>query len=187
MDEELACMILTRNETFAPLDDVAEATTAKRPSTPTSVVTCMIFPATPDQVWEELVLYEQIEKPPPLHLQLLLPVPIRTEGRKSEVGDEVKCLYEGGYLFKRVTRVVRGRTYAFEVIEQNLAVGGGIGLSGGGYTLCELPGGNTEVALQTRYVSPRRPRCLWKPIEAAVCHMFHGHILRAMRRNILSC
>lgn len=149
----------------------------------TSVVTRMTFAASPQQVWNRLMFYEQIEERPPLHLRLLLPVPTGTEGRKSEVGDEARCVYEGGHLIKRVTRIEVGRHYGFEIVEQALEVGRGIKLSGGGYTLREIEAGRTEVTLATRYVSPRRPRWLWQPIEAAVCHTLHRHILGAMRRN----
>jgi hypothetical protein len=150
----------------------------------TSVVTRMKFAASPEQAWQVLMFYEQIEERPPLHLRLLLPLPIRTEGRKSEVADEARCVYQGGHLLKRVTQVDPGCYYGFEVVEQHLRVGSGIRLLGGGYRLRELMGGRTEIALETRYVSPRRPHWLWKPIEAAVCHMFHRHILGAMRRNL---
>jgi hypothetical protein len=69
------------------------------------------------------------------------------------------------------------------VISQNLAVGGAMKLAGGRYTLRELGDGRTEVAVATHYTSPKRPRWLWRPIEAAVCHLFHRHILCAMRRD----
>jgi hypothetical protein len=151
-----------------------------------SIVTRLRFAAAPDQVWGALLYYEQIEERPPLHLRLLLPLPIRTEGSKAKVGDEARCSYEGGHLLKRVTHVDRGRHYGFEVVEQNLALGGGLALTGGCYTLRELPEGRTEVAVTTRYVSNRRPGWLFRPIEAAVCHLFHRHLLAAMRRKVES-
>ena len=149
----------------------------------TTITTRMRFRASPEQVWDELMFYEQIAECPPLHLRLLLPLPIRAVGHKSQVGDDAKCLYERGHLLKRVSQIDRGRRCAFEIVEQDLEVGRGIRLSDGVYTLSELPDGRTEVALETRYASPKRPRWLWKPVEAAVCHAFHLHILRAMRRN----
>lgn len=151
----------------------------------TTVVTRMSFAAPPEQVWSGLMFYEEIDSPPPLHLRLLLPIPVRTEGPKSTVGDETTCVYESGHLLKRVTSIDAGRYYGFEVVEQNLAVGGTM-LSGGSYTLRELPGRGTEVAIMTRYASPKRPGWLWKPIEATVCHMFHRHLLASMRRKIES-
>jgi hypothetical protein len=150
----------------------------------TSVATSMIFDAAAAEVWDQLMFYEQIEQRPPLHLRLLLPLPIETAGRKSEVGDEARCLYQGGYLIKRVTQVDPGRRYAFEVAEQALVVGGGLTLSGGEYLIRELARGRAEVRIVTSYASQRRPRWLWRLIERAVCHSFHRHILRAMRRKV---
>lgn len=146
------------------------------------VVTRMVFRAPIDRVWRTIMFYEQIDQRPPLHLRWLLPVPLGTEGRKTAVGDEAKCLYEGGFLVKRVVRVVAAELYAFEVIEQELAFGGGMRLSGGAYRLRSQADGSTEVALTTRYRGGWRPRWLLAPIEGVVCHMFHRHILRAMRR-----
>lgn len=151
-----------------------------------SVVTRMNFSAPPEEVWEGLMFYEQIEKRPALLLRLALPVPMRTEGRKWDVGNEVKCHYLSGHLLKRVTQITRGRNYAFEIIEQHLKIGGGIRLLGGGYTLCELLPGRTQVAINTSYLSPNRPRWLWQRTEAAVCHSFHRYILSAIRDNLRS-
>ena len=150
----------------------------------TSILTRMAFAAPPERVWNGLMFYEQIDERPPLHLRLLLPVPIGTEKADPIVGAVVRCSYEGGHLLKRITELNPKRHYGFDVVEQTVAIGGGLSLSGGGYTLRELPGGHTEVAVTTRYVGGRRPSWFWKPVEAAVCHLFHRHLLAAMRRNV---
>lgn len=126
------------------------------------------------------MFYEQIEKHPPWLLRLLLPIPIRTERHATEVGDEVKCHYQNGYLLKRVIHITRERSYAFDVVEQCLALPGRVQLSQGSYTLRRLPKGGTEISLETRYSSANRPRWLCQRIEAAVCHLFHSHILGAI-------
>ena len=144
----------------------------------------MAFAAPPEQVWNGLMFYEQIDERPPLHLRLLLPVPIGTEKTSSAVGARVRCSYVGGHLVKRITEIDPQRHYGFDVVEQTLAIGGGLTLSGGGYTLRELPGGHTEVAVTTRYVGGRRPGWFWKPVETAVCHLFHRHLLAAIRRKV---
>ena len=153
---------------------------------PASVVTSMTFAASPADVWEGLLFYEEIGGRPPTHLRLLLPVPIRTEGKVSEVGGEAMCFYERGHLLKRVTRIEPGQFYEFEVAEQALSVGGGMRLSGGRYTLRELADGLTEVAVETRYVSTKWPRWFWGPLERLVCHWFHRYLLSSMRRTIES-
>jgi hypothetical protein len=149
-----------------------------------SVVTRTIFAASPARVWKGLVFYEELGSRPPLLLRLLLPVPIRTDGRISEVGDETKCWYERGHLLKRITRIEQTQLYEFEVAEQQLTVGGRMRLSGGRYTLREVAEGQTEVEVETRYASPKWPRWFWEPLERVVCHLFHRYLLRSMRRKI---
>jgi len=173
---------MTQDMKAAVTDELAESTVEA--AQPVSVTTTMAFNASPEQVWNGLMFYEEIGGQPPLHLRLLLPVPIRTEGRVSEVGDEAKCVYEGGHLLKRITRIQRRDLYEFQVAEQELSVGGGMRLSGGRYTLRELSDGLTEVAIETRYVSTRSPRWFWRPLERVVCHWFHRYLLGSMRRKI---
>lgn len=148
-----------------------------------SIVTAMTFSVSPERIWDRLLYYEQISDPLPLPLRLFLPSPIRTEGHRSDVGDETRCRYREGSLLKRVTRIALRRHWRFDIVEQDLPIRGGIRLKGGSYTLRELPDRSTRVELETRYISPRRPRWIFGPLEAAVCHAFHRHILQAMRRE----
>ena len=175
---------MTHEMKAAVAEDLGDSTAAA--DQPSSIVTRMNFAASPAQVWKGLLFYEEIGGRPPTYLRLLLPVPIRTEGKVSEVGGEAMCLYEGGHLLKRVTRIDPGHFYEFEVAEQALSVGGGMRLSGGRYTLRELADGLTEVAVETRYLSTRWPRWFWRPLERLVCHWFHRYLLGAMRREIES-
>lgn len=153
---------------------------------PISVVTRVLLAASPAEIWNALTFYEEISRPPPLHLRLLLPVPRRVVGRVHKVGDELTCLYEGGDLLKRITRIERGDSYEFEVVEQALSFGGDIRLSGGRFVLRELPDGHTELSVETRYRSSRSPRWFWKRLERLVCHSFHRHLLGSMRSKIES-
>ena len=155
-------------------------------ATEQTVTTRRVFTASPAQIWDVLLFYEQIEQRPPWLLRILLPTPERTEGAKSAVGDEARCIYDSGHLVKRVTAIDPGRRYEFEITEQCLAVRG-LALHGGHYALRERPDGGTVVETATRYRSPRRPRWLWQPIEAFVCHRFHHHLLGAMQRRLQAC
>jgi hypothetical protein len=148
-----------------------------------SVTTCQDFFAAADAVWDTLIFYEEIAEDRPFFLRYFLPIPIGTQGCKSEVGSDVKCQYATGHLLKRVTRIVRRRNYTFEVVEQHLDLGG-IRLLGGDYTLRTLSKDRTRVALATHYASPNSPRWLFGRVEAAVCHSFHRYILSGMRSNL---
>jgi hypothetical protein len=152
---------------------------------PATVVTRMVFDLPGGQLWRNLMFYEQIVDPPPWYLKLLLPRPIRTEGSKSAVGDEALCLYQGGHLIKRVTRIEPGHCYEFAVVKQELDVGSRIRLSGGSYVLRKIEASRTELAVTTHYTGGRRPRRLWMPIESAFCHLFHRHLLVSIGRKAL--
>ena len=121
-----------------------------------------------------------------MHLRVLLPVPVGTEGNVSAVGDLAKCLYERGHLVKRITRLEPHEVYEFEVTEQALLLGRGLRLSRGRYALRALPDGRTEVGVETRYESARWPRWFWRPLERLVCHWFHRYLLGVMRTTIES-
>jgi hypothetical protein len=165
------------------LDSEKLSESAVETTQPSTIVTQMVFSVSRERAWESLLFYEEINERPPLHLRLLLPVPIRTEGDKSRVGGEAKCLYGGGYLLKRTTRIDEGELYEFEIAEQKLAVGGTIRLFGGRYMLREVAPGRTEVSVETRYTSTKWPRWFWQPLERFVCHLFHRFLLRTIRRE----
>lgn len=143
------------------------------------VVTARTFALPAAELWDALMFYEEVPSRPPLVLRLLLPAPLGAKGRRSTVGDETRCLYRGGHLLKRVTRADEPSHYAFKVIEQTLLFGG-IRLSGGSYTLRETADRATRVEVETRYHATRRPRSLWRRVEAAVCHRFHDYILASI-------
>ena len=153
-------------------------------SGPTAVRTRTRIAAPPERVWDALMFYEQIDARPPLYLRVLLPLPRGADSRSTDVGDEVECSYEGGYLRKRLTRIEPLRHYGFEVVEQNLAIGGGVQLSGGCYALRELSSSCTELTVTTLYRGARRPRWLWSAIEGAVCHGFHRFLLASIRSTV---
>ena len=50
------------------------------------ITTGMTFATSTDKVWDGLLFYEEIDSQPPTYLRLLLPIPIRTEGKISKVG-----------------------------------------------------------------------------------------------------
>jgi hypothetical protein len=146
-----------------------------------SVVTGRRLEAPPGVVWRHLMFFEQVPHRPPMALRVLLPEPLRAEGASSALGAETRCVYRQGYLVKRVTRIEPERLYGFEIVEQALEIGGGIRLAGGAYTLASLPDGSTRVEVETRFVGRRNPRWLWRRVEIGVCHLFHLHLLEAIR------
>lgn len=153
-------------------------------STGNCVVTKSLLNSPPEKVWKELVFYENIKKKKPLLLRLFLPVPIRNVGNISKVGDVSMCLYDGGYIRKRITQIVKNEIYRFEIREQALSLKLGIKLLGGHYSLKKVEGDKTEVTAVTNYHSDISPRWIWKPFEFIVCHWFHKYLLNSINFNV---
>jgi len=151
-----------------------------------SVLTKFVFNSPPENVWNELVFYENIKQKKPLLLRLLLPIPMRNIGDISKVGDETICLYYGGHIRKRITQIVKNEIYQFEIKEQELSLKLGIKLLGGHYKLQGLPGSRTEVTAVTNYDSGMLPRWIWRPVEFFVCHWFHNYLLNSIKEKLQS-
>jgi hypothetical protein len=158
------------------------AATARRSA---SVATDATFAAGPEDVWQAIAFYEEIEHDPPPLLRLALPRPLRSEGRKGRVGGLVRCSYSKGYLVKRMTEVEENRLLAFDVVEQELRFGAGVRLLGGSVELEPLASRHTRLTMTTRYLSRRlHPRRLWVGLEEMLVHAFHRHVLEGMRRDL---
>src|SRR4051812_11879837 len=63
-----------------------------------SVSTKVMLAGAPDEVWQQILFYEEVPTVPPRLLQILLPYPVRTEGDKGRPGARVRCVYDGGTL-----------------------------------------------------------------------------------------
>lgn len=144
-----------------------------------AVTTTLLLHVPPRHAWEALRFYEDIPARPSALLRLVLPIPIRSEGRKLQLGALVRCTYEGGYLVKRITAVEAPRLLRFEVLEQHLGIEHGVSLGDGSYEIRDH-GSSSEILLTTAYRGHLRPRFLWRPLERILAHAVHRHILRGI-------
>jgi len=129
------------------------------------------------------MFYEEIAEDRPFLLRRFLPTPIGSQGWQIHSRRRRTCQYVSGHLVKRATHIIRERSYAFEIVQQSLALRG-IRLLGGDYTLRGQSEGCTRVALATHYTNLNCLRWVFGRLEAAVCHSFHRYILSAMRSNL---
>ncbi|MGD0797479.1 MAG: hypothetical protein ABR910_07120 [Acidobacteriaceae bacterium] len=146
---------------------------------PGEVSTRVRLDVTPEDAWREIIFYEEVPGRPPLPLRWLMPAPVRTEGAKSAVGAEVRCIYDCGYLVKSITVFDPPCLIRFDVSEQHLGIEDCAIAEGGSYELYHS-GDATELVLTTRYRSFLHPRWLWRPLERLVAHQLHSHVLRGM-------
>jgi hypothetical protein len=150
-----------------------------RPATE-SVATSLFFQASSETVWQRMLSYEEVSRRPPFILRALLPLPLRTEGDKTSPGADIRCLYGGGDLTKRITVVDPPHLLEFEVIKQRLGIESCITALGGSYRI-RSSGGQAEIVLTTNYRGFLQPRYVWRSLERLLAHRFHRHILEGMR------
>ncbi len=148
-----------------------------------AIATSVHFRTSPEMIWQQMLLYEDVPVCPPFLLRVLLPDPVRTEGDKTRVGETVQCTYKNGHLIKRIMVVERPRLVRFDVIEQHLGIEGCITTIGGSYEFLSCDG-QTEVILTTNYRGHSRPRSFWRPLERILTHQLHHHILDGMRGSL---
>jgi hypothetical protein len=145
-----------------------------------AVQTRVHFDAPPEAVWEGMLFYEEVPRRPMPLLRMFLPVPLSTRGEKTQVGAKIECLYDGGYLEKRITTSVPARLVRFDVLVQRLGVEDCISMHEGSYEI-RPNGRGSDVVLTTQYRGHLRPRWLWRPFERFLAHGIHHHILDGMR------
>ena len=139
--------------------------------------------ATPQEAWDAVMFYEEVEHDPPMLLDLSLPKTIGSQGRKDRVGEIVRCQYDRGWLVKRISKVEPGQALEFEVIEQHLHFERDVTLTGGSFRIEKLDDGTARVVLTTDYERHLHPGWLWTPVEKEVVHTLHEHVLEGMRRK----
>jgi hypothetical protein len=144
-----------------------------------SVTTEVHFDAGPDAVWNRMMFYEEVPGQPPWTLRLFLPTPTRTEGDKRLAGGIVRCAYNAGDLFKRITAVDAPHLIQFEVIRQQLGIEDCIATLGGSYQI-DRHGDGSRLMLTTNYQAYLRPRRLFRPLEKFLAGRLHRHILAGM-------
>lgn len=151
-----------------------------------AVETVLHLKATPEEVWQGILFYEEVPRRPLWFLRVFLPRPIRTEGEKARVGAIIRCTYDSGHLLKRITVVEPARLMRFDVLEQRLGVEDCVSMRRGSYEI-RATGDGSQVVLTTHYCSHLRPRRLWRPLERYLAHRLHRHILDGMRVALALC
>jgi hypothetical protein len=147
------------------------------------VQTGLTVDATPEEVWNAIMFYEDVQHAPPWLLHLALPKPIRSEGNKQQEGNIVRCFYNCGTISKRISQVQRPRKLSFEVVEVVMRSENYANLKDGSFEIEPVGTRQSRITLTTRYQRKLTPAWIWEPIERKVIHTLHGHVLEGMRRK----
>jgi hypothetical protein len=142
-----------------------------------TAITSAHLPCNAPRAWEKVCFYEHISLEPSWFLRTVLPVPLRTTGRYQKVGDASRCLYsDGGFLAKKITRIVPGHSIEFDVTEQSIRYCHRIILKGGTIEVIGRGNGTSSVRMITHY-ELRLP-------AARIARFFVGIGIKAMHRIV---
>jgi hypothetical protein len=147
------------------------------------VQTGLTVDATPEEAWNAIMFYEDVQHSPPWLLHLALPKPIRSEGNKQREGEIVRCFYNCGTISKRISQVQPARKLSFEVVEVVMRSENYANLKDGSFEIEPVGTRQSRITLTTRYERKLTPAWIWEPIERKVIHTLHGHVLEGMRRK----
>ena len=150
-----------------------------------SASTTMNINSSKQQVWNKIGFYEHVEKKPSWLLRFSLPTPQEVEGRHDNVGDTCRCKYsDGGYLTKRITRILDGNRIEFEIIEQSIRYQNSIKLLGGYIEIEELGDEKTIVNMVTYYDNRIKLKSLSGYFINKVIKKMHRFVIQDMQAQL---
>jgi len=137
------------------------------------------------RAWEKVCFYEHIATQPTFLLRTVLPVPQRTSGAYRKVGDVSRCMYsDGGYLTKKIARIVDGERIDFNIIEQSIRYADSILLRGGTIQIDSHADGTSSVRMLTRYEVKGRARFVPRFFINYVVSAMHKIVIRDMQARL---
>lgn len=135
-----------------------------------------------EDAWEKVCFYEHITTRPSWFLRTALPVPEKTTGRCDQPGDISRCCYsDGGYLTKRILKVVEDDRIEFGIIEQSIRFHRVVKLLGGCIQVEDLGNGRCVVRMTTHYETNLRPMWFFRWAIARVVKAMHMVVIKDMR------
>lgn len=150
-----------------------------------TAVTTMTINAKQDEIWKKVGFYEHVNKKPNLFLRLSLPIPQEVEGHHDKVGDTCRCKYsDGGYLTKRITRIIDKHRIEFEVIEQSIRYQDTIKLLGGIIEVQKKDNNSSIVKMTTYYDNRVSFKKLTNIFIRQGIKAMHRFVMNDMRRQL---
>lgn len=155
-------------------------------STIRTAVSQMKINAAKNAVWEKVGFYEHVKKTPTWLLKLSLPVPQEVEGSHRQVGDICRCKYsDGGYLTKKITRVVDNTRIEFDIIEQSIRYQHTIKLLGGSIEVVAVDGGSAIVNMVTYYENHIYPQTISSIFIEKIIKTMHQFVFSDMQAQLV--
>ncbi len=94
--------------------------------------------------------------------------------------------YEGGgFIRKKITRLIKQEELSFDVIEQSIHFEHDLTLHGGSILLSPInTGKHTMITMKTNYESYVRPSWLWEPSMDYVIKTLHRYVIKDMQNDL---
>ncbi len=152
-----------------------------------TAISQMKINAVKSDVWRKVGFYEHVKKAPSWLLKLSPPVPKEVEGRHEKLGDTCRCKYsDGGYLTKKITRIVDETRIEFEIIEQSIRYQNSIKLLGGFIEVHDVDGVSSMVNMVTYYENHIYPQKISTIFVEMVIKAMHKFVFSDMQTQLCS-
>jgi hypothetical protein len=139
------------------------------------------------RAWQKVCFYEHISRKPSWLLRVVLPTPLRTTGSYQRIGDVSRCMYsDGGFLAKKITRIVPDQRIDFDIIEQTIRYCRRIVLRGGTIEIESHDDGTSSVSMLTRYELRFPAFLVGRFFVNLVVKAMHGIVIRDMQDRLRS-
>ncbi len=150
------------------------------------VESTIIIEASPDDIWDALIEFDDVYGPKPWLMQMGLPIPQACSCRGSGVGSERVCRFNSGFIRERVTRWDAPCCLELDVEEVQLPGRHWLGFQQATYTLEKQDSGHTRVTRTTTVTSTLRPAFYWRFFERHGTETEHAYILNSLKTKVSS-
>lgn len=150
------------------------------------VKSTIIIAASPAEVWDAMIEFDDVNGPQPLLMRMGLPIPQSCSIRGSGVGSERICRFSSGFIRERVTRWNPPHRLEFDIEEVQLPGRHWLGFQRATYTLDRRGAGDTRVTRTTTVTSTLRPAFYWRFLERLGTETEHDYILNSLKTKVSS-
>jgi hypothetical protein len=159
------------------------------------VATAVVIDASPLEVWQHVIAFEELTEPPEWYFRLGIACPERARIEGRGVGAVRHCEFTTGSFVEPITVWQPGRRLAFDVTDQPAPMfemspyrhvhpphlDGYLRSNRGEFRLLELPDGRTRLEGRTWYEFDMFPGWYWTAWSDSLIHRIHLRVLRHIR------
>jgi hypothetical protein len=146
----------------------------------------IIIEAGPEEVWDAIIEFDDVDGPKPLLMRMGLPIPQSCSISGFGVGSERTCRFSSGFIRERVTLWDPPHRLELDVDEVQLPGRHWLGFQRATYTLERRGAGDTKITRTTTVTSTLRPAFYWRFFERLGTETEHDFILNSLKAKVSS-